>query len=53
MLETLLERLPDLELAVDPDDPTQVPMRPANFITGPEALPVRFSPTASVGAGPV
>jgi len=42
MLEQLLDRLPDLALATD-DKP---PMRPANFISGPEALPVTFSPTA-------
>ena len=38
MLEQLLERLPGLALATD--DPP--PMRPANFISGPEALPVTF-----------
>ncbi|MFN8038319.1 MAG: cytochrome P450 [Acidimicrobiales bacterium] len=42
MLEQLLDRLPDLALATD----AKPPMRPANFISGPEALPVTFSPTA-------
>jgi cholest-4-en-3-one 26-monooxygenase len=42
MLEQLLERLPDLALA-EPDDPPV--LRPANFISGLEHLPVRFTPT--------
>lgn len=42
MLDHLLERMPDLHLA-DPVGPPA--MRPANFISGIEALPVRFSPT--------
>jgi cytochrome P450 family 142 subfamily A polypeptide 1 len=46
MFETLLARLPDLEL-VDPAEPTY---RPANFISGYESMPVRFTPTAPVGA---
>ena len=41
MFEELLERLPDLEL-VTPDEPGY---RPANFISGYEHLPVRFTPT--------
>jgi cytochrome P450 family 142 subfamily A polypeptide 1 len=46
MLDELLARLPDLALA-DPDaDPR---MRPANFISGLEHLPVTFTPTAPVG----
>lgn len=44
MTERLLARLPDLELA----GPT--PLRPANFISGFESMPVRFTPTAPVGA---
>jgi cytochrome P450 family 142 subfamily A polypeptide 1 len=40
MLETLLDRLPDLALA-EPDE--RPAMRPANFISGPERLPVRFT----------
>jgi cytochrome P450 family 142 subfamily A polypeptide 1 len=41
MLEKLLDRLPDLSLAkADPP-----PLRPATFISGPESMPVRFTPT--------
>jgi cytochrome P450 family 142 subfamily A polypeptide 1 len=42
MFDRLLARLPDLELA----DAGPLPRRPANFISGIEAMPVRFSPTA-------
>ncbi|MGB8649831.1 MAG: cytochrome P450 [Mycobacteriales bacterium] len=42
MVDRLLERLPDLEL-VEPDEPA---FRPANFVSGYESLPVRFTPTA-------
>jgi cytochrome P450 family 142 subfamily A polypeptide 1 len=38
--------VPDLALA-DPDAP--VVLRPANFVSGLEALPVRFRPSAPVG----
>jgi cytochrome P450 family 142 subfamily A polypeptide 1 len=41
MLEELVTRTPDLELA-DPGAPAQ--LRPANFISGLEHLPVRFTP---------
>jgi cytochrome P450 family 142 subfamily A polypeptide 1 len=41
MVERLVARLPDLEL-VSPD----IPFRPANFISGPETMPVRFTPVA-------
>ncbi|MBV8160623.1 MAG: cytochrome P450 [Acidimicrobiia bacterium] len=41
MFEHLLRRLPDIELA-DPGEPAY---RPANFISGYEEMPVRFSPT--------
>ncbi len=44
MFDRLLDRLPDLELA-DPTAP--LPWRNSNFITGPEAMPVRFSPTTA------
>jgi len=45
MFEQLLERLPDLELV----DPSAEPAyRAANFISGYEAMPVRFTPTAPV-----
>jgi cytochrome P450 family 142 subfamily A polypeptide 1 len=43
MFEQLLVRIPDLELTVDPGD---LPRRPANFISGLEAMPVRFTPSA-------
>jgi cytochrome P450 family 142 subfamily A polypeptide 1 len=43
MLEELLTRLPDLRLT-DPD--ATVPFRPATFITGPEHIPVTFTPSA-------
>jgi cholest-4-en-3-one 26-monooxygenase len=42
VLDVLLERLPDLALV----DSTEPPLRPANFVSGYESLPVRFSPTA-------
>jgi cytochrome P450 family 142 subfamily A polypeptide 1 len=45
MFSELLTRLPDLELATA----EALPFRASNFITGPEAMPVRFSPTARVG----
>lgn len=44
MLTKVLQRLPDLRLA----DDTAVPLRPANFVSGPEAMPVVFTPTARV-----
>jgi cytochrome P450 family 142 subfamily A polypeptide 1 len=41
MFTELMRRLPDLELAsADP-----LPYRASNFITGPEAMPVRFTPS--------
>jgi cytochrome P450 family 142 subfamily A polypeptide 1 len=42
MFEELLRRLPDLEL--ESDDP--LPLRPNNFITGVERMPVVFAPRA-------
>jgi len=45
MVDHLLRRLPDLEL-VTPDEPA---FRPANFVSGYEHLPVRFTPTAPLG----
>jgi cytochrome P450 family 142 subfamily A polypeptide 1 len=39
MFEELLARLPDLHLAGDP-----LPRRVSNFISGPEAMPVAFTP---------
>lgn len=46
MLDELAARLPDLEVA-DPEAPPRI--RPANFVSGLEELPVRFSPSAPVG----
>jgi cholest-4-en-3-one 26-monooxygenase len=43
MFEQLLARLPDLELAADS---ASLPRRRANFITGLEAMPVTFTPSA-------
>jgi cholest-4-en-3-one 26-monooxygenase len=42
MQRRLLQRLPDLRLATD--DP--LPLRPANFVSGLERMPVVFTPTA-------
>jgi cytochrome P450 family 142 subfamily A polypeptide 1 len=44
MTTRVLERLPDLRLA----DDVPVPLRPANFVSGPEAMPVVFTPTKKV-----
>ena len=44
MLRKLRERLPDLRLA----DPAALPLRPANFVSGLEAMPVVFTPTSPV-----
>jgi cytochrome P450 family 142 subfamily A polypeptide 1 len=44
MFEHLLRRLPDIELVA----PTEPESRAANFISGYEAMPVRFSPTTPV-----
>lgn len=44
MTSRVLQRLPDLRLAED----AVVPLRPANFVSGPEAMPVVFTPTAKV-----
>ncbi|TXI53948.1 cytochrome P450 [Mycolicibacterium mageritense] len=46
MVSRLLARLPDLRLA----DGAEVPLRPANFVSGPESMPVVFTPTGPVGA---
>ena len=50
MIDRLLTRLPDLHLAVER---SALPRREANFISGIDAMPVAFTPTAPVGAGPV
>ena len=44
MLRKLLTRLPDLRLA----DDTALPLRPANFVSGLEKMPVVFTPTKPV-----
>lgn len=44
MTSRVLERLPDLRLAEGAD----VPLRPANFVGGPEAMLVVFTPTKPV-----
>jgi cytochrome P450 family 142 subfamily A polypeptide 1 len=46
MFEQLLTRLPDIELTAGP---ATLPRRRANFISGLEQMPVRFSPTKPVG----
>jgi cytochrome P450 family 142 subfamily A polypeptide 1 len=47
MFDRVLDRLPDLALA----DPTDVPqLRPANFVSGYESMPVVFTPVDKVGA---
>ena len=46
LFDELLDRLPDLAL-VDPAEPAH---RPANFVSGYESMPVRFTPTAPKGA---
>jgi len=52
MFSELLARLPDIELATD----EALPYRASNFIVGPEAMPIRFTPTPVVagqaGSGP-
>ena len=47
MFTKLATRLPDLELTGSADE---LPWRNSNFITGVEAMPVRFTPTEKVGA---
>ena len=42
MFDVLFQRLPDLEPAGD----EPLPYRASNFIVGPEAMPVKFTPTA-------
>ena len=45
MQERLLQRLPDMRLASGEG----LPLRPANFVSGLERMPVVFTPTAPVG----
>jgi cytochrome P450 family 142 subfamily A polypeptide 1 len=42
MLTRLLQRIPDLRLASD----AELPLRPANFVSGLESMPVVFTPSA-------
>ena len=46
MLDKVLQRLPDLRLA----DENMLPLRPANFVSGLESMPVVFTPTKPVRA---
>jgi len=46
MFTKVLTRLPDIEMAADPDG---LPWRNSNFITGVESMPVRFTPAEKVG----
>src|SRR6202042_3048000 len=48
MTERLLARLPDLHLTTAL---SELPRRPANFISGIEEMPVAFTPGERVGAG--
>jgi cytochrome P450 family 142 subfamily A polypeptide 1 len=45
MTRRVLERLPDLRLASD----DALPLRPANFVSGLETMPVVFTPTKRLG----
>jgi cytochrome P450 family 142 subfamily A polypeptide 1 len=45
MTRRVLQRLPDLRLASDDD----LPLRPANFVSGLEKMPVVFTPTKPLG----
>jgi cytochrome P450 family 142 subfamily A polypeptide 1 len=40
MTSRVLQRLPDLQLA----DGADLPLRPANFVSGLEKMPVKFTP---------
>jgi cytochrome P450 family 142 subfamily A polypeptide 1 len=44
MTRRVLQRLPDLRLASD----EALPLRPANFVSGLEKMPVVFTPTKPV-----
>ncbi|MDW3219035.1 MAG: cytochrome P450 [Acidimicrobiales bacterium] len=46
MFTKVLTRLPDMEMAVPQ---SELPWRNSNFITGVEAMPVRFTPTEKLG----
>lgn len=47
MVRAVLKRMPDLRLAPDVGD-SALPLRPANFVSGLEAMPVVFTPTERV-----
>ena len=44
MVRKILQRLPDLRLT----DDSALPLRPANFVSGLERMPVVFTPSAPV-----
>jgi cholest-4-en-3-one 26-monooxygenase len=46
MTRRVLQRLPDMRLASD----DELPLRPANFVSGLEKMPVVFTPTKPLGA---
>ena len=46
MTGRVLQRMPDLRLAED----AELPLRPANFVSGLESMPVKFTPTKPVQA---
>ena len=46
MTGRILDRLPDLRLSASDD---VLPLRPANFVSGLEKMPVKFTPTAPLG----
>ena len=48
MFREVLARMPDLELAPGGD----LPVRPSNFVSGLEAMPVRFTPTPATAGAP-
>jgi cytochrome P450 len=47
-IEVLLDRLPDLDLAVSPEE---LSWRPSPWLRGLEALPVTFTPTSALAVG--
>jgi cytochrome P450 family 142 subfamily A polypeptide 1 len=47
MTSRVLQRLPDLRLAADGE---VLPLRPANFVSGLESMPMVFTPSKPVGA---
>jgi cholest-4-en-3-one 26-monooxygenase len=46
MTDRVLDRLPDLRLAADGD---VLPLRPANFVSGLESMPMVFTPSSPLG----